>query len=93
MDNAPAGLVPDGSSTLVLLTRHQALEEVPEVKGRTYAWPSRPVPVVKFDYTNPELVQETWDLGCRDGEAFAKEYLSETGSVSDVQMESSALSA
>ena len=93
VDNAPAGLVPDASSTLVLLTRHQAPEEVPEIEGRTYAWPSRPVPVVKFDYTNPELVQETWDLGCRDGEAFAQEYLSESEPISETQMESSAISA
>ena len=79
LDNAPARLVPDSSSTLVLLTRHVTPDAVPEVEGRTYAWPSRPVPVVKFDYTNPELVQETWDLGCHDGEVFAERFLTEAG--------------
>ncbi|MEE3328082.1 MAG: patatin-like phospholipase family protein [Myxococcota bacterium] len=93
VDNAPAGLVPEARSTLVLLTRHQAPEEVPEVEGRTYAWPSRPVPVVKFDYTNPELVQETWDLGCRDGEAFIEGCLADYDLHADAESESSALSA
>ena len=95
LDNAPADLIPDSKSTLVLLTRHQSAERVPEVEGRIYAWPSRPVPVVKFDYTNPETVQETWDLGCRDGEAFAEGFLARDYDLaeSDAESQSSALSA
>ena len=93
LDNAPADLVPDAKSTLVLLTRHQSMEQVPEVAGRIYAWPSRPVPVIKFDYTNPEAVQETWDLGCRDGEAFLEGFLGRTHGLPRSTEESPALSA
>ena len=70
VDNAPADLVPESKSTLVLLTRHQSADRIPEVKGRTYVWPSSPIPVEKWDYTSPERIQQTFDLGCRDGEAF-----------------------
>ena len=76
VDNAPAGMVPESCSTLVLLTRHYNRQQIPSVRGRTYVCPSEPVPVVKWDYTNPELVQRTFDLGCRDGEAFAQRYQS-----------------
>jgi hypothetical protein len=33
--------------------------------------PSEPVPIDKWDYTSPELVRRTYELGLRDGEAFA----------------------
>lgn len=93
VDNAPAGLVPEMKSTLVLLTRHQAFDQVPEVEGRIYAWPSRPVPVVTWDYTSPDLVQQTWDLGCHDGERFLTNCLSELGLPDPSQVENPALSA
>jgi hypothetical protein len=35
-----------------------------------FAQPSRPIPVAKWDYTRPDLLQETYDLGRRDGERF-----------------------
>jgi len=34
--------------------------------------PSRPVPIDVWDYTSPERLQQTFDLGRRDGEAFAE---------------------
>jgi hypothetical protein len=93
VDNAPAALVPDTKSTLVLLTRHQAFDQVPEVEGRVYAWPSRPVPVVKWDYTSPDLVQRTWELGCHDGERFVSNCLPDLGLAHPSQLENPALSA
>ena len=59
LDNAPVSLVGRSRSTLVLLTRHYAEGKVPSVPGRTYVQPSRPVPISKWDYTSPHLVQET----------------------------------
>jgi predicted acylesterase/phospholipase RssA len=72
LDNAPAHLVGSARSTLVLLSRHYDARKIPNIPGRTYVQPSRPVPVSKWDYTSPDLVQETWDLGCRDGVEFAR---------------------
>jgi predicted acylesterase/phospholipase RssA len=72
VDNAPAHVVQPARHTLVLLTWHRALESLPRIPGRTYVQPSRPVPIDKWDYTSPERVQRTYDLGRRDGEAFAR---------------------
>lgn len=73
IDNVPVEAV--GSSdgpTLVLLTRSYPDPLVPRIDGRTYVQPSLPVPVRKWDYTSPEAVQRTYDLGRRDGECFAR---------------------
>jgi predicted acylesterase/phospholipase RssA len=75
LDNAPASLVGQAQSTLVLLTRHYGERKTPSVPGRTYVQPSQRVPVAKWDYTNPRLIQQTYDLGRRDGEAFARSWL------------------
>ena len=71
IDNAPADFVGPARSLLVLLTRDYGDAKRPRVPGRTYVEPSRPIPIQKWDYTNPALVQQTFDLGRRDGEAFA----------------------
>lgn len=78
IDNAPAHWVGEARSTLVLLTRHYPRHALPRVVGRTYACPSRAVPIVKWDYTNPSLIQQTFDLGRRDGEAFARDAVEAT---------------
>lgn len=72
IDNAPADSAGESRSTLVLLTRAYPAAAMPAVRGRTYVAPSRPVPIVKWDYTRPDLVQATYDLGRRDGEAFVR---------------------
>ncbi|MBW2274385.1 MAG: patatin-like phospholipase family protein [Deltaproteobacteria bacterium] len=74
LDNAPASLVGRAQSTLVLLTRHYGERKTPRVPGRTYVQPSRRVPIAKWDYTSPDLIQQTYDLGRRDGEAFARSF-------------------
>jgi predicted acylesterase/phospholipase RssA len=64
----------DGTEeTLVLLTRHQPQAALPRLPGRTYVAPSEPIGVAVWDYTSPEKVQQTFDLGRRDGERFARE--------------------
>ena len=93
VDNAPADLVREASSTLVLLTRHYSEQKVPRVAGRTYVCPSSPIPVVKWDYTSPELVQQTYDLGRSDGEAFASRYASGAAVSEHMAAENAAFSA
>jgi hypothetical protein len=69
IDCAPADLLTDEQSVLVLLSRQYA--HVPRRPGRVYVQPSRPVPIAMWDYASPARVHEAFDLGRRDGEAFA----------------------
>jgi hypothetical protein len=70
IDNVPIEAVERNTPTLVLLTRRYPDHLIPQVAGRTYVQPSRPIPIRKWDYTDPEGVQATYDLGRRDGERF-----------------------
>jgi hypothetical protein len=69
-DNVPAAAV-DGNDgpTLVLLTRRYP--RLPRHPARVYVQPSAPVSVSAWDYTDPAGIQAAFDLGRRDGEAFA----------------------
>lgn len=73
VDNVPVSIL-DGSEepTLVLLTRKYDPARIPRVPNRTYVQPSRPIPISKWDYTNPEGLQEAYDLGRADGTAFCR---------------------
>lgn len=77
VDNVPVEAVEGTGNTLVLLSRPYRDEEIPIVAGRTYVQPSRPTPVAKWDYTSPDLVQQTYDLGRQDGERFVADFGSE----------------
>jgi len=71
IDSAPLETIPaPAPPTLVLLTKPFPPECIPCVSGRVYAQPSQPVPVHKWDYTNPDGVRAAYDLGRRDGERF-----------------------
>jgi len=71
IDSAPLETIAESSGTaLVLLTRQYPPESIPRVPGRLYVQPSEPIPIHKWDYTSPERVQATYDLGRRDGERF-----------------------
>lgn len=59
----------DPGRTLVLLSRCYA-GEPPGHGHKVFVHPSTPVPVSKWDYTDPAGVQQTYDLGRRDGENF-----------------------
>jgi hypothetical protein len=72
IDNAPAEWVGDAESTLVMLSRDYPTQLVPRHPARTYVMPSQRIPIVKWDYTSPGLIQETYDLGRRDAEAFVR---------------------
>ena len=70
VESAPVGALPENPGrTLVLLTR--AYGTMPSASDeRIYVHPSRPIPVSKWDYTNPDGVQGAFDLGFEDGVNF-----------------------
>lgn len=61
---------PDAGETLILLTRHYS--GLSETDGRTYLEPSEDCPVDKIDFTDPEKLRQTWDIGVEDGHRFLK---------------------
>ena len=71
IDNVPAFMT-DGlrGRTLVLLSKRYRAA-LPSHSGRYYCQPSEPIRLDKFDYANPDGLQRTYDLGYRDGQAFA----------------------
>jgi predicted acylesterase/phospholipase RssA len=73
VDNVPVEpLLPieaAGGRALVLLTR--LYSNVPEVKGRVYVQPSARIALSQFDITDPDGVRAAYELGLRDGAAFA----------------------
>jgi len=74
VDNVPvAPLAPieaAGGRSLVLLTRVYG-RLLPQVAGRTYVQPSRPIRVKQFDVRNPDGIRAAYELGLEDGAAFA----------------------
>lgn len=75
IDSVPVDTVDEEfAPALVLLTRPHAASEIPPARGRHYIWPSAPIPVAKWDYTSAGRVQETFELGLRDGERFARDW-------------------
>lgn len=74
IDSAPLETIPPSSgTTLVLLTKQYPPQSIPRVPGRVYVQPSEPIPIYKWDYTSPQRVQATYELGRRDGERFVAE--------------------
>jgi hypothetical protein len=59
---------PNHGRTLVLLTRQY--DEIPDIEGRLYVWPSEETPADKIDFTDPDKLRRTWDVGEQDGRAF-----------------------
>ena len=74
VDNVPVEPLEEveaaGGQTLVLLTR--VYRKIPEVAGRTYVQPSEKIGVGQFDITNPNGIRAAYELGLKDGDAFAK---------------------
>jgi Patatin-like phospholipase len=73
VDNVPveplAPVEAAGGKTLVLLTR--LYQNIPDVAGRTYVQPSQKINLSQFDITNPGGIRAAYELGVKDGNAFA----------------------
>ncbi len=57
--------------TLVLASRHYH-HELPSTDRLIWVQPSEPIRIDKFDYANPDGLQETFELGLRDGRTFGR---------------------
>ena len=68
VDNVPLSAVADCRRPLVLLSRYEPT--LPTSGREVYACPSEPVPVSPWDFSSPDKVVETFELGCRDGTRF-----------------------
>jgi hypothetical protein len=66
VDNVPADAAEQAShvrGNLVLLTRPYPAERLGAHGRRTYVAPTRPVPIERWDYTQPELLDQTIEMG------------------------------
>jgi hypothetical protein len=73
VDNVPveplAPIESAGGRTLVLLTR--LYKNIPDVAGRSYVQPSQKINLSQFDITSPDGIRAAYELGVKDGDAFA----------------------
>ncbi len=80
VDNVPveplAAVEAAGGRTLVILSRRY--RAFPDIPGRTYVQPAEPVPIGQFDITNPAGIRKAFEMGLRDGEAFARRHAGAT---------------
>ena len=59
-----------GGKTLVLLTR--LYQNMPTAPGRIYTKPSHRIELSQFDIRNPDGIRAAYELGVKDGAAFAE---------------------
>jgi hypothetical protein len=74
IDNVPAYLadeVPWVKRNLVLLTRPYPSHVTGRQGSRLYIAPATALPVSRWDYTRPDLIDATIDAGERDAESYA----------------------
>ena len=72
IDNVPAFVAegaPGVRRNLVLLTRPYDAATLGLQGSRFYVAPTRPVPVSRWDYTRPHLLEDTVDMGEREADA------------------------
>ena len=68
VENVPLSTVTECRRPLVLLSRH--VHSLPRGGRELYAYPSRPIPVSTWDFSSPDKIIETFELGRSDGERF-----------------------
>ena len=73
VENVPLSAVAECRRPLVLLSRHE--RDLPADGREVYACPSEPVPVSAWDFSSPDKVVETFELGQRDGTLFRRRLL------------------
>ena len=70
-DQAPVPTDDEGE-TLILLTRDY--DKVPDHPQRTYLSPSKETPADKIDFTDPDKIERTWEVGQRDGVRYLEKH-------------------
>jgi len=72
IENIPVRLASDQPGNTLVLTSRRYEHELPSSDRITWVQPSKPIRIDKFDYANPQGLQETFDLGLQDGREFAE---------------------
>ena len=72
VENVPLSAVAECRRPLVLLSRH--VRDLPRGGRELYACPSKPVPIRTWDFSSPDKVVETFELGRSDGALFLRGY-------------------
>ena len=72
IDYVPLAAVADCRKPLVLLSKPERQLPAPAGRQEVYVCPSQPVPVSAWDFSSPDLVVETFELGRHDGARFRK---------------------
>ena len=72
VDNVPLSAVAECRRPLVLLSQHE--RALPAGGREVYACPSELVPVSAWDFSSPEKVVKTFELGLRDGARFREDW-------------------
>lgn len=71
IDNVPVvSLDENPGKTLVLLTRKYPEANIPNTPDRTYVQPSEKIPIEKWEYSSPEGIEKTYQLGIDDAKKF-----------------------
>ncbi|QFT55179.1 patatin-like phospholipase family protein [Microbulbifer sp. THAF38] len=91
VDNVPVeGIDPGEGRVLILLTRRYRgfPDWFTQPMGKqlwTYVQPSEPPPISVWDFTNPEGIVRTYEIGRRDGRLFLQNMLAERGFYTGMQ--------
>jgi predicted acylesterase/phospholipase RssA len=72
IENIPVRLAADQPGQTLVLASRQYDYELPSTDRVTWVQPSRRIKIDKFDYANPDGLQETFELGLRDGREFGR---------------------
>lgn len=72
IENIPVRLAADQPGRTLVLASRRYEHALPSTDTVTWVQPSRQIKIDKFDYANPEGLQETFELGLRDGHQFGR---------------------
>ncbi len=72
IENIPVRLAADQPGRTLVLASRKYGHSLPSTDRVTWVQPSEPITIDKFDYANPKGLQETFDLGVRDGRDFGR---------------------
>ena len=72
IENIPVRLADSQPGRTLVLASRKYDHALPANERVTWVQPSKPIRIDKFDYANPEGLQETFDLGLEDGRDFVQ---------------------
>jgi predicted acylesterase/phospholipase RssA len=85
IENIPVRLAKKQPGQTLVLASRRYEHELPTSDRITWVQPSEPIRIDKLDYANPEGLEETFELGLRDGRAFGRSCVPATEAYSSAQ--------